>query len=360
MGLLQGNWKLQGFVTLLCCCSALFSCSTAVTNPNEVIALLAIQQAFNGNPPWSSGTDPCASAWIGVTCDGNTTVTSLVLSSMSITGTLSPAIGALSNLIDLEISFNPGISGSLPQELGNLTKLTTLSLQSCSYSGPIPHTLSNLINLTFLALNGNQLTGTIPSGLGALTQLYWFDLSINNLTGSLPVSTTSLDGHGLDQLQNALHFHLYNNSLSGSIPPELGGTTTGRPLRSLIHLLLDSNAFTGTIPDSLGNITTLEILNLMNNKLTGSIPQSLNNIVSPTGTLQQLQLGNNLLSGTIPNLSGLYNLTLIDLSNNQYDPQPYPSWLNVTTNVETITLHQSNLVGQLPADVLSYPLLEVL
>ncbi len=145
MGVLQGNWKLQGFVTLLCCCSALFSCSTAVTNPNEgtlltphqgfslqqlllvcccgcvvfffcllckshshdsldminccyymiiflwwvpclissanwcaVIALLAIQQAFNGNPPWPSGTDPCASAWIGVTCDGtNTTVTNL-------------------------------------------------------------------------------------------------------------------------------------------------------------------------------------------------------------------------------------------------------------------------------------------
>jgi hypothetical protein len=161
------------------------------------------------------------------------------------------------------------------------------------------------------ALNGNQLTGSIPSGLGALTQLYWFDLSINNLTGSLPVSTTSLDGHGLDQLQNALHFHFYNNSLSGSIPPELGGTTTGKPLGSLIHLLLDSNAFSGTIPDSLGNITTLQILNLMNNELTGQIPQSLNNITSPTGTLQQLQLGYNQLNGTIPNLSALHDLTLM-------------------------------------------------
>ncbi|KAH8951213.1 hypothetical protein BDL97_09G015300 [Sphagnum fallax] len=360
MGLLQGNWKLQGFVTLLCCCSALFSCSTAVTNPNEVIALLSIQQAFNGNPPWPSGTDPCDSAWIGVTCDGNTTVISLVLSSMSLKGTLSPAIGALSNLTDLEISYNTGISGPLPPELGNLTQLTTLSLQSCSYTGPIPSTLSNLIKLTFLALNGNQLTGTIPSGLGALTQLFWFDLSINNLTGPLPVSTTSADGHGLDQLQNAQHFHLYNNSLSGSIPPELGGTTTGKPLRSLIHLLLDSNAFTGTIPDSLGNITTLLFLNLMNNNLTGPIPQTLNNITSPTGTLQQLQLGNNYLNGTIPNLSALYNLTLIDLSNNQFDPQPYPSWLNVTKNLETITLQNSSLVGQLPADVLSYPLLQVL
>ncbi|CAK9236587.1 unnamed protein product [Sphagnum troendelagicum] len=361
MDLLQGNWKLQGFVTLLCCCSALFSCSTAVTNPNEVIALLSIQQAFNGNPPWPSGTDPCASAWIGVTCDGtNTTVTSLVLSSMSLKGTLSPAIGALSNLTDLEISYNPGISGPLPPELGNLTQLTTLSLQSCSYTGRIPSTLSNLIKLTFLALNGNQLTESIPSGLGALTQLYWFDLSINNLTGSLPVSTTSPDGHGLDQLQKAQHFHLYNNSLSGSIPPELGGTTTGKPLGSLIHLLLDSNAFTGTIPDSLGNITTLLFLNLMNNNLVGPIPPTLNNITSPSGTLQQLQLGNNYLNGTIPNLSALHNLTLIDLSNNRYDPQPYPFWLNVTTNLETITLQKSNLVGQLPADVLSYPLLQVL
>jgi hypothetical protein len=105
--------------------------------------------------------------------------------------------------------------------------------------------------------------------------------------------------------------HFYNNSLSGSIPPELGGTTTGKPLGSLIHLLLDSNAFSGTIPDSLGNITTLQILNLMNNELTGQIPQSLNNITSPTGTLQQLQLGYNQLNGTIPNLSALHDLTLM-------------------------------------------------
>jgi hypothetical protein len=49
-----------------------------------------------------------------------------------------------------------------------------------------------------------------------------------------------------------------------------------------------------------------------------------------------------------------------DLSNNQFDPQPYPSWLNVTKNLETITLQNSSLVGQLPADVLSYPLLQVL
>lgn len=46
MGLLQGNWKLQGFVTLLCCCSALFSCSTAVTNPNEG-TLLTRHQGFS-------------------------------------------------------------------------------------------------------------------------------------------------------------------------------------------------------------------------------------------------------------------------------------------------------------------------
>ncbi|CAK9229899.1 unnamed protein product [Sphagnum troendelagicum] len=63
---------------------------------------------------------------------------------------LSEEIGSLSDLQDLELSFNPHLGGTLPTQLGYLTQLQTLSMQSCSFTGPIPTSLSNLFFCTFL------------------------------------------------------------------------------------------------------------------------------------------------------------------------------------------------------------------
>jgi len=62
------------------------------------------------------------------------------------------------------------------------------------------HLLSNKFSVgcVYSALNNNRFTGPIPSSLGALKQLKWFDVAYNQLSGTLPVSTTSLDGLGLD------------------------------------------------------------------------------------------------------------------------------------------------------------------
>ncbi|CAK9198353.1 unnamed protein product [Sphagnum troendelagicum] len=351
------SWKL---CFLFLCLSALFSSSAAVTNPRDVSALNALQQSFGvGDLNWPSSTDPCSAPWPGVFCDSsNTNVKMLILSSMSLSGVLSEEIGSLSDLQDLELSFNPNLGGTLPTQLGYLSQLQTLSMQSCSFTGPIPASLSNLTNLTFLALNGNQLTGSIPPGMGQLSKLVWFDLSVNYISGPLPISNATQPG--LDQMKSAQHFHFNNNSLSGVIPPELGGTPGGPLLTNLLHLLLDSNAFTGTIPDTLGNLKALQILSLSNNQLVGPIPSNLTNISSQNGTLQQLRVSNNQLNGTIPDLSSLFSLTIVDFSNNPYAQQPYPAWLNQTTLLETIIMENCNLFDQLPPDVLGYPNLEVL
>ncbi|KAH8964854.1 hypothetical protein BDL97_04G086900 [Sphagnum fallax] len=73
-----------------------------------------------------------------------------ILSSMSLSGISSEEIGSLSDLQDLELSFNPHLGGTLPAQLGYLTQLQTLSMQSCSFTGPIPASLSNLFFCTFL------------------------------------------------------------------------------------------------------------------------------------------------------------------------------------------------------------------
>ena len=75
------------------------------------------------------------------------------------------------------------LKGTIPRELGNLSKLTSLDLsndlgpdsRSDNLVGPIPPELGNLSNLTYLDLRNNDLTGGIPPELGNLSKLTSLD-----------------------------------------------------------------------------------------------------------------------------------------------------------------------------------------
>ena len=62
---------------------------------------------------------------------------------------------------------------------------------------------------------------------------------------------------------------LYQNNLTGSIPPSLGNLT------SLQELKLEKNAFSGSIPSSLGNLKTLRFLYDIVPKVTDDLLKSL-------------------------------------------------------------------------------------
>ena len=89
------------------------------------------------------------------------------------------------------------------------------------------------------------------------------------------------DIHHLDELagsplitrrpRNLRELHLHNNTLSGSIPPELGDLTNLVEL-SLWSLNLGNNKLSGSIPPEIGNLTRLGGLWLNANNLSGSIP----------------------------------------------------------------------------------------
>jgi hypothetical protein len=67
------------------------------------------------------------------------------------------------------------ISGQLPVEIGNLTKLLLLDLSNNSFEGPIPSTFANLKSINNLQLKLNHLSGPFPTFLSTiptLTTLY--------------------------------------------------------------------------------------------------------------------------------------------------------------------------------------------
>jgi hypothetical protein len=77
----------------------------------------------------------------------------------------------------------------LPENIGDLTNLTTLDIGFCQ-AKRIPESIGNLRNLEILKVNDSNLT-TLPESIGNLTNLKELNLYMNKLT-SLPETIGSL------------------------------------------------------------------------------------------------------------------------------------------------------------------------
>jgi len=87
----------------------------------------------------------------------------------------------------IDLSHNE-LNGSIPYELGNMTKIRALNLSNNYFTGKIPATLSNLVQVESLDLSFNMLSGQIPLQLSGLTSLEVFSVAHNNLSGATPES----------------------------------------------------------------------------------------------------------------------------------------------------------------------------
>ncbi|KAL4346056.1 hypothetical protein HN51_064205 [Arachis hypogaea] len=162
--------------------------SSAEPRNHEVEALMSIKWSLTDPHGVLSNWDEYsvdACSWAMITCSSDSLVIGLGAPSQSLSGTLSAAIGNLTNLRQVLLQ-NNNISGRIPPELGTLPKLQTLDLSNNRFSGVIPSSLGQLDSLQYLRLNNNSLSGPFPVSLAKIPQLAFLDLSYNNLSGPLP------------------------------------------------------------------------------------------------------------------------------------------------------------------------------
>eukprot|EP00271_Cylindrocystis_brebissonii_P009624 TRINITY_DN2464_c0_g3_i6.p1 TRINITY_DN2464_c0_g3~~TRINITY_DN2464_c0_g3_i6.p1 ORF type:complete len:1064 (-),score=244.57 TRINITY_DN2464_c0_g3_i6:2433-5624(-) len=223
------------------------------------------------------------------------------------------------------------MTGTLPEELGNLKKLSRLDLSNNFFEGAIPASIADLPALAVLKLSNNDLNSTIPPRLGInQPSLTVIDLTFNGLSGSIPDSITQATA--LTQLG------LSNNALSGEIPRAIGNLT------HLVTLQMQNNLLTGSIPDSIGELTSLNVLKLQENLLTGTWPES----IVKMSSLTYLDVHENNLTGSLPQAIGnLSQLLFLDFSVNSMTGD-LPDSIVHLTELQTWIFTQNFITGDFP------------
>ncbi|TYI07961.1 hypothetical protein ES332_A10G263200v1, partial [Gossypium tomentosum] len=289
----------------------LLSCFNLLGNVTDQQALIQFKAKItNGGlrimESWNSSIHFCQ--WHGVTCGRkHRRVAKLELQFLKISGSLSPFIGNLSFLRELNLSGN-NFNNQIPQEIGRLKRLETLDLNDNSISGEIPSNLSACSKLTLVYMEDNQLTAEIPASFGLLS--------------------------------NLKYLFLYNNSLRGRIPPSLGN------LSSLETLYLTRNGLTGTIPKALGQLTNLKNFAIGGNAISGIIPIEMFNL----SNIRAFDIGQNMIQGTLPSdlaITWPY-VEFFSVSGNQFSGQ-IPVSISNASNLEVLQSYGNTLDGNVPS-----------
>ncbi|KAF2324151.1 hypothetical protein GH714_008437 [Hevea brasiliensis] len=235
----------------------------------------------------------------------------------------------LTNLVTLQL-FENELSGEIPMEFGQFKKLVNLSLYGNKLTGPLPPQLGSWANFIFIDVSENYLTGPIPPDMCKQGTMEALLMLQNNFTGEIPAS------YGVERQGSWTVVSGYNR-LSGELPGEISGAT------SLVSIKLNDNQFSGKIPETIGELKHLSSLHLENNMFSGSIPESLGSCDS----LSDLNIAHNLLSGEIPSSIGsLPTLNSLNLSENQLSGQ-IPDTLS-SLSLSLLDLTHNRLTGRIP------------
>ena len=205
--------------------------------------------------------------------------------SNNLNGGIPDELYVLDQITEINLFAN-SLTGPIPESLKQMTKLTKLDFQQNLLTGmAFPFFLSNTSPslITSYKVTGNKLSGTIPENLENLSNLEELWAGSNEISGSIPES--------FGNLRRLKSLYLQDNELNGEIPTSLtlipleelwlsGNFFDTFPedllyLGSLTMFRLENNLFSGTLSTWIGLLTNLQDFRVSNNKFDGAIPTQL-------------------------------------------------------------------------------------
>ena len=178
--------------------------------------------------------------------------------------------------------------------------------------------------------NDFEIIGTIPEEFGNLSAVTSITMINPTIQGTLPESMNNMTKLKSIYIQNR------NADNSQYVLPDLSGCTSLERIRlQLYNIQLDG------WPDWLQNLIDIQLGQVI---IEEEIPQWL----AEKEDLQVLYLGENNLTGTIPEFSGQTNLQFFGIENQNFDPQPFPSWVQNQTALTGLTLGNLELTSNIP------------
>lgn len=319
------------------------------------------------------GSDEAVGSWYGVEANADGRVTALRLSDNGLSGQLPENLGDLAFLTELHVDGNEGLSGPIPVSLSELglqglhygdTKLCTVrDVGFQAWLNAIPtregdfiacnEERSDLVKL-HEAMGGEDWTNANNWGTSAPLENWYgivvdstgrvtgIDLNRNNLTGEVPPE--------IQYFPHLRTLRLDYNQLEGEVPPEIGQLT------ELRRMDIDGNNFTGRIPPEIGNLVKLEELWMGANEMSGPIPPELGKLAS----LQELHLYEAPFDGSIPEEFGaLTELRRLDISDTRISG-PIPAALGALEKLAIMDVSGNRLSGPLPGELGNFGDLAVL
>ncbi|KAL4600594.1 hypothetical protein ACB092_11G210200 [Castanea dentata] len=244
----------------------------------------------------------------------------------------------------------------IPQEIGRLHKLQSLLLHN--------NTLSQLTKILHFSVFGNSLSRTIPSSMFNLSSLVLFDLEFNQTQGRLPSNI------GIT-LSNMEYLSISYNQFAGSIPISISNAS------NLNALALDGNKFSGKVPsmeklykmafllidqNNLRNGGANDLSFLYVNKFGGELPKCIGNFST---TLNSLILGHNKIFKNIPiEIGNLINLERLNIEQKKLSVKLSgslsPPIIGLSFSTFFINLSTNQFTGVLSMEVGKFENLEIL